>query len=51
LAEEAVMSAVTREQVLERIAWFGVPLETVFLIAEDNDDQGAIGVWYTEIGL
>jgi hypothetical protein len=45
------MSDVTREQVLERIAEFGLPLENLFLIAEDNDPLGLIVAWYPEIGL
>jgi hypothetical protein len=45
------MSNATHEQVLERIAGFGVPLENVFIIAEDNDALGAIAVWYPEVGL
>src|SRR5262245_50233835 len=45
LVEEAVMSSVTREQVLEWIAGLGVPLENVFLIAEEHDAQGVIAAW------
>jgi hypothetical protein len=45
------MSGVTREQVLQEIAGFGVPLENLFLIGEDNDTLGVIAAWYPEIGL
>jgi hypothetical protein len=45
-----MMSAVTREQVLERVAGLG-PLQNVFLIGEDTDALGGIVVWYPEIGL
>ncbi len=44
------MSAVTREQVSERVAGLG-PLQNVFLIGEDTDALGGIVVWYPEIGL
>jgi hypothetical protein len=44
------MSALTREQVLQRIAGFG-PLENVFLITGDDDTHGLPMVWYPEIGL
>ncbi len=44
------MSAVTREQVLERVAELG-PLQNVFLVGEDNDSLGLPMVWYPEIGL
>src|SRR5438552_4086556 len=44
------MSDVTREQVWVQIAGFGVPLEDLFLI-EDNDALGVIAAWYPEIGL
>jgi hypothetical protein len=50
LAEEAMMSTVTREQVLERIAGFG-PLRNVFLITKDEDTFGIPIIWYPEIGL
>jgi hypothetical protein len=45
------MSTVTREEVLERVSGFGVPLQNVFLIGEDTDRFAGIVVWYTEIGL
>jgi hypothetical protein len=45
-----MMSAVTREQVLERVAGLG-PLQNVFLIGQDADALGGIAVWYPEIGL
>jgi hypothetical protein len=48
--EEAIMSTVTREEVLERIAGLG-PLQNVFLVAEDNDSLGLPIIWYPEIGL
>ena len=44
------MSALTREQVLERVAGLG-PLQNVFLIGQDTDALGGIAVWYPEIGL
>ena len=44
------MSAVTREQILERVAGLG-PLQNVFLIGEDTDAFGTIVIWYPEIGL
>jgi hypothetical protein len=42
---------VTRGDVLEPTARFGVPLENLFLITEDNDPLGGIVAWYAEIGL
>jgi hypothetical protein len=45
------MSTVTREQVLERIAGLGVPLDNLFLIAGDDEPDGVIAVWYPEMGL
>jgi hypothetical protein len=51
LVEEAVMSTVTREEVLEQIAGFGVPLQNVFLVAEDDGPFGLPVSWYPEIGL
>jgi hypothetical protein len=45
------MSTVTHDQVMQRIEGLGVPLENVFLIAEDNETHGVIAVWYPEIGL
>jgi len=43
--------SVTREQVLEKISGFGVPLPNIFLIGKDIDTLGGIVVWYPEIGL
>jgi hypothetical protein len=51
LVEEFLMSTATREQVLEKIAELGVPLEYVFLIAEDDDPLGEIVIWNPEVGL
>jgi hypothetical protein len=45
-----MMSTVTREQVLERVAGLG-PLQNVFLIAGDDDPLGLPIIWYPEIGL
>jgi hypothetical protein len=45
------MSTITREQVLEQVEGLGVPLANVFLIAEDDDTEGVIAIWYPEIGL
>jgi hypothetical protein len=50
MVEEAMMSTVTREQVLERIAGFG-PLQNVFLIAKNDDSLGLPIIWHPEIGL
>jgi hypothetical protein len=50
LVEEAMMSTVTREEVLERVAGLG-PLHNVFLIGEDTDALGGIVVWLPEIGV
>ena len=36
---------------MECITAFGVPLKNVFIIADDNDTQGEIVVWYSEVGL
>jgi hypothetical protein len=47
-----MMSPVTREQVLERITGFGLPLENFYIIADDeNDRQGVIAFWHPEVGL
>jgi len=45
-----MVSIVTREQVLERVAGLG-SLQNVFLIAADNDTFGLPLIWYPEIGL
>jgi hypothetical protein len=45
------MSDVTGELVLERIAGFGVSLENLFLMAEDDDSLGVMAAWYPEVGL
>jgi hypothetical protein len=50
LVEEAMMPALTREQVLERVAGLG-PLQNVFLIGEDTNALGGIVVWDPKIGL
>jgi len=45
------MLTITREQVLERVAGLGVPLANVFLIADDDEPEGTIAIWYPEIGI